>query len=97
MTVATIDPTVEQPAVLFTSALQALADTYPTDPEGTATVAVTVTDPVTGEQHQAHLQPGQLEWVTTMVMDEMASCRNGHSDGTGQCGHCAGTGKAHGR
>ncbi|MGW6412185.1 hypothetical protein ACWF95_34030 [Streptomyces vinaceus] len=29
------------------------------DPEGTATVTVTVTDPVTGEQHQARVQPGR--------------------------------------
>ncbi|MFF1700036.1 hypothetical protein ACFVXC_41450 [Streptomyces sp. NPDC058257] len=89
----TVDPIAEQSAGLFAAALQELAETYPTDPEGTATVAVTVTDPATGEQHQALVQPGQLGWLTTLVMGEMATCRNAHSDGNGQCGHCAGTGR----
>ncbi|MEU0743957.1 hypothetical protein [Streptomyces sp. NPDC006134] len=93
----TVDPTVEQPAVLFTAALQELAETYPVDPEGTATVTVTVTDPATGKQHQALVQPGHLGWLTSTVMAEMATCRNGHADGNGQCGHCAGTGRAHDR
>jgi hypothetical protein len=97
VTMTTIDPTAEQSAVLFTAALQELAETYPTDPEGTATVAVTVTDPATGEQHQALVQPGQLGWLTTLVMGEMATCRNAHADGNGQCGHCAGTGRTHHR
>ncbi|MFH8343127.1 hypothetical protein [Streptomyces sp. AM6-12] len=93
----TVDPTVEQPVVLFAAALQELAETYPVDPEDTATVAVTVTDPATGEQHQALVQPGHLGWLTSTVMAELATCRNAHSDGTGQCGHCAGTGRTRSR
>ncbi|MEV8590900.1 hypothetical protein AB0424_28570 [Streptomyces sp. NPDC051180] len=87
----THDPTTAQAPVLLAAALQELAREYPTDPDDTATVTLTVTDPATGEQHQAHLQPGHLRWLTTLVMDEMTTCRNAHSDGTGQCGHCTTT------
>ncbi|MFI1869682.1 hypothetical protein [Streptomyces jumonjinensis] len=85
------------PTALFTAALQELAQEYPTDPVGTATVAVTVTDPTTGEQHQAQLQPGQIEWLTSLVRDELTTAQAAHSDGTGRCGHCTGTGTAGGR
>ncbi|ATL88771.1 hypothetical protein [Streptomyces malaysiensis] len=87
-----LNPT--RPAALFAAALQELAQEYPTDPDGTATVPITVTDPQTGEQHQAHVEPGQLDWITSAVMDLMATFRNAHADGSGQCGHCAGSGKA---
>ncbi|MEU9796909.1 hypothetical protein AB0E27_41300 [Streptomyces sparsogenes] len=80
----------------FAQALAELADGYPTDPEGTAPVTVTVTDPATGEQHQVPIEPGQLDWVTALVRGELDTFRAAHSDGTGYCGHCSGTGLAGG-
>ncbi|WP_093802210.1 hypothetical protein [Streptomyces sp. Wb2n-11] len=80
----------------FAQALAELADGYPTDPEGTAPVTVTVTDPGTGEQHQVPIEPGQLDWVTALVRGELETFRNAHCDGTGYCGHCRGTGLAGG-
>ncbi|MEY9961507.1 Ran-binding zinc finger domain-containing protein [Streptacidiphilus sp. MAP5-52] len=83
------------PATAVATALQELFATYPTDPEGTATaVVLTVTDPATGAQHTIELQPGQASWLTGLTMDEVATCRNAHSDGNGECGHCGGSGKA---
>ncbi|MEU5547171.1 hypothetical protein AB0G85_33145 [Streptomyces sioyaensis] len=78
----------------FAQALAELADGYPTDPEGTA--LVTVTDPATGEQHQVPIEPGQLDWVTTLVQGQLDDFRNAHADGSGACGHCRGTGLAGG-
>ncbi|WP_405749313.1 hypothetical protein OG232_04305 [Streptomyces sp. NBC_01411] len=78
----------------FAQALAKLADGYPTDPEGTALVTVTVTDPGTGEQHQVPIEPGQLDWVTTLVRGELDTMRNSHPDESGYCGHCRGTGLA---
>ncbi|MFG3403684.1 hypothetical protein [Streptomyces sp. NPDC048142] len=80
----------------FGQALAELADGYPTDPEGTAPVSVTVTNPATGEQHQVPIEPGQLDWVTALVRGELDTFRDAHSDGTGYCGHCRGTGLAGG-
>lgn len=80
----------------FAQALAELADGYPTDPEGTAPVIVTVTDPATGEQHPVPIEPGQLDWVTALVRGELDTFRAAHSDGTGYCGHCRGTGLAGG-
>ncbi|MGW3202282.1 hypothetical protein ACWDBD_48915 [Streptomyces sp. NPDC001118] len=79
----------------FAQALAELSDGYPTDPEGTALLTVTVTDPATGEQHQVPIEPGQLAWVTELVRGELDTFRAAHSDGTG-CGHCLGTGLAGG-
>ncbi|MGW5929336.1 hypothetical protein ACWF2L_24260 [Streptomyces anulatus] len=73
---------------------RALADGYPTDPEGT--VIVTVTDPATGEQHPVPIEPGQLDWVTALVRGELNTMRNSHPDESGYCGHCLGTGSAGG-
>ncbi|MFE5859773.1 hypothetical protein [Streptomyces virginiae] len=80
----------------FAQALAELADGYPTDPEGTAPVIITVTDPATGEQHPVPIEPGQLDWVTALVRGELDTFRAAHSDGTGYCGHCRGTGLAGG-
>ncbi|MFJ8855205.1 hypothetical protein [Streptomyces sp. NPDC102437] len=88
--------TTPQEAGAFVQALTELASEYPTDPEGTALLTVTVTDPATGEQHLVPIEPGQLEWVTRLVRDELDTCRNAHSDGSGHCGHCRGTGLAGG-
>jgi hypothetical protein len=82
------------PAEAVATALQVMFETYPTDAEGTtAAVVLTVTDPATGTQHTIELQPGQAEWLTTLTMDELATCRNAHSDGNSQCAHCRGTGR----
>ncbi|WP_327359867.1 hypothetical protein [Streptomyces sp. NBC_01304] len=78
----------------FTAALRQLAEDYPTDPEGTATVTITVTDPATGETHQLDIQPGQLDAVTDAVRGQLDTFRNAHPDQSGQCGHCGGTGHA---
>ncbi|KAB7835704.1 hypothetical protein [Streptomyces mobaraensis] len=67
----------------FAQALTELADGYPTDPEGTAPVIVTVTDPATGEQHPIPIEPGQLDWVTALVRGELDTFRAAHPDGTG--------------
>ncbi|MFE7118530.1 hypothetical protein ACFU99_24245 [Streptomyces sp. NPDC057654] len=83
-------------AAAFTLALAKLAEEYPTDPEDTPLVTVTVTNPATGEQHQVSTQPGQLDWVTALVRDELDTVRNAHCDGSGYCGHCRGNGLAHG-
>ncbi|MFJ2419265.1 hypothetical protein [Streptomyces brevispora] len=80
----------------FAQALTELADGYPTDPEGTAPVIVTVIVSATGEQHRVPIEPGQLDWVTALVRGELDTFRNAHSDGTGHCGHCQGTGLAGG-
>ena len=80
----------------FAQTLAELANGYPTDPEGTAHVTVTVTDPATGEQHQVPIEPGQLDLVTALVRGELDTFRAAHSDGTGHCGHCHGTGLAGG-
>ncbi|GAA0707173.1 hypothetical protein GCM10009548_95050 [Streptomyces malaysiensis subsp. malaysiensis] len=85
-------PIDSQRAAMLAAALQELFDIYPTD-EDTAP-AVTLTLAESGEEHTVKLQPGQVDWLTTVVMDEARTCRNAHSDGTGQCGHCGGTGKA---
>ncbi|MFD7661260.1 hypothetical protein [Streptomyces sp. NPDC059788] len=80
----------------FAQALAELADEYPTDPEGATPMIVTVTDPATGEQHPLPIQPGQLDWVTDLVRNELDTHRAAHSDGTGYCGHCRSTGLAGG-
>ncbi|MEU7156038.1 hypothetical protein AB0A98_06275 [Streptomyces chrestomyceticus] len=80
----------------FALALGEMADGYPTGPEGTAPVIVTVTGPATGEQHQVSIEPGQLDWVAALVRDELDTVRAAHSDGNGYCGHCRGTGLAGG-
>lgn len=83
-------------AAAFAQALAELADGYPTDPEGTALVTVTVTDPATGDQRQVPIEPGQLDWVTALVRVELDTFRAAHTDGTGYCGHCRDTGLAGG-
>ncbi|NEA15422.1 hypothetical protein [Streptomyces halstedii] len=80
----------------FAQALAELADGYPTDPEGAVPVIVTVTAPATGKPHQVLVEPGQLDWLTALVRGELDTCRAAHSDGTGVCGHCRGTGLAGG-
>jgi hypothetical protein len=38
------------------------------------------------------LQPGQVDWLTSLVLDEAKTCRNAHSDDSGQGWHCGGRG-----
>ncbi|MEW1548433.1 hypothetical protein [Streptomyces tsukubensis] len=70
----------------FVRTLTELVDEYPTDPAGTVPVIVTVIALTAGEQHQVLVEPGQLDWLTTLVRDELDTCRAAHSDGTGDCG-----------
>lgn len=76
-------------AAAFAQTLEELAG-YET--EDTRLLAVTVTDPATGEHFQISAEPNQLGWVTDLVRSELRTFRNAHSDGTGWCGHCQGTG-----
>ncbi|WP_371793016.1 hypothetical protein OG285_32310 [Streptomyces sp. NBC_01471] len=89
-------PTTLPAAVAFAQALAELADGFPTDPEGTALVTVTITNPMTGEQYPVPIEPGQLDWVTTLVRGELDTMRNSHPDESGYCGHCQGSGSAGG-
>lgn len=70
--------------------LQALFDDYPTDADDAEqlTLALESGD----ERHVVRLQPGQAAWLTRLVQNETASCRNAHSDGNGRCAHCGGHG-----
>ncbi|MET9676388.1 hypothetical protein ABZY68_25335 [Streptomyces sp. NPDC006482] len=83
--------TAENPAAEFAQALIKLAE-YETDPEGTPSMRLTVKATGTGEEREVLIEPGQLGWVTDLIRDELDSFRNAHSDGTGRCGHCRGTG-----
>ncbi|MFE5730241.1 hypothetical protein ACFQ7A_04915 [Streptomyces sp. NPDC056528] len=87
-------------------ALAELASEYPIDsPDAeTALLSLTAADgeesPRPGhlqfrEETAVRLQPGHLQWLTQLVERELANNRNAHSDGTGRCGHCEGTGKAY--
>ncbi|MCQ4045805.1 hypothetical protein ACFOSC_27685 [Streptantibioticus rubrisoli] len=85
------------PGALLAAALQQLVDDYPTD--DAVSVVLTVTDldePGRGEPIDIKLQPGQAAWLTSLVMDEGATCRNAHPGGNDQCGHCRGTGRVRG-
>jgi hypothetical protein len=93
--------TANPPGALLAAALQQLVSDYPTDDDtdGQGSVVLTLTGPAApgqGERYDIALQPGQVEWLTRLVTDEAATCRNAHSDGTGDCGHCAGTGSTNG-
>ncbi|GAA3372269.1 hypothetical protein GCM10017744_103120 [Streptomyces antimycoticus] len=70
-------------------ALQQLVDAYPTDEDNAprATLALESGD----ERHAVPLQPGQVEWLTTLIQNEAATCRNAHVGGNGECGHCENT------
>ncbi|MGW6606064.1 hypothetical protein [Streptomyces sp. NPDC055036] len=80
----------------FAQALAELADGYPTDPEGTVPVIVTVIAPAAGKQHQIPIEPGQPDWVTSLVCGELDTMRNSHPDESRYCGHCRGIGSAGG-
>lgn len=73
-------------------ALTTLAEQYPTDEAAAPAAALTLrgTD---GRAHPVTLTPGQIDWLTALVMDEMATCRNAHAGESGHCAHCAGTGR----
>jgi hypothetical protein len=81
---------------VLAGALQQLVTEYPTDPDTAPRSRVSLTDPAGNAAADVTLQPGHLPWLTRLISDELASCRNAHSDGTGRCGHCRGTGLAGG-
>lgn len=87
-------PIDRQRAAMLAAALQELFEIYPTDEDEAPTVALTLTEPEHGEEYVVKLQPGQVNWLTSLVLDEAKTCRNAHSDGNGQCGHCGGSGEA---
>ncbi|MFJ2561348.1 MULTISPECIES: hypothetical protein [unclassified Streptomyces] len=89
------------PASRLADVLQQLMTEYPTDDaeHSPALVAAVLTvTPLHGDDRgtaiEVPLQAGQVEWLTNLVSKESAHCRNAHSDQSGQCGHCAGTGSA---
>lgn len=89
------------PASRLADVLQALMSEYPTDDaefSPDAVAAVLTVMPLQGDDRgsavEVPLQAGQVEWLTNLVSRESAHCRNAHSDQSGQCGHCAGTGSA---
>ncbi|MFI8992183.1 hypothetical protein ACIG63_45860 [Streptomyces antimycoticus] len=71
-------------------ALQQLVDAYPTDEDDAPLTTLALE--FSGERHVVRLQPGQVEWLTTLIQNEGATCRNAHADGNGQCAHCDGRG-----
>jgi hypothetical protein len=81
---------------VLAGALQQLVTEYPTDADTAPLSRLSLTDPAGNATANIPLQPGHLPWLTRLISDEMASCRNAHSDGTGHCGHCRGTGRAGG-
>lgn len=81
---------------VLSGALHQLVDEYPADEDSAPVSRLTLTDPAGVQAVDVPLQPGHLSWLTRLVSDESATCRNAHSDGSGRCGHCRGTGLAGG-
>ncbi|WP_274036692.1 hypothetical protein [Streptomyces sp. MMBL 11-1] len=83
------------PADELAEMLARFAEEYPTDGDD----AETFTLQLDGGRHGAPppavtLQAGQLAWLTQLVERELATARNAHCDGNGQCAHCEATGSA---
>ena len=76
-------------------ALENLFDTYPTDADDAERLTLALESG--GERIVVRLQPGQADWLTTLVRHEEVSCRNAHAGETGECGHCRGLGMVGGR
>ncbi|WP_214327918.1 hypothetical protein [Nonomuraea sediminis] len=72
--------------------LAELCATYPTG-DGGAVASVEIQHQ-TGARHRVEVQAGQLEWLASLIKNELETCRNAHADGNGMCAHCAGTGEA---
>jgi hypothetical protein len=53
---------------------------------------MTIDLPDRSHRYIIRLQPGQVTWLRDLVNNEMISCRNAHSDGSNECGHCSGAG-----
>ncbi|ELP69517.1 hypothetical protein STRTUCAR8_00029 [Streptomyces turgidiscabies Car8] len=101
MSTAPADAVQLPPASRLAAVLQELMTEYPTDDAEFSTDAVSAVLTVTplhgddqGTAIGVPLQAGQVEWLTNLLSRESAHCRNSHSDESGQCGHCAGTGSA---
>jgi hypothetical protein len=88
----TIEADHELSAVALAAALGELLTGYPTDEPDAPRTTVTIQAPG-GAAHRVQLMPGQVQWLTSLLMDEAATCRNAHSDQSGECGHCRGTGR----
>lgn len=69
-------------------AIEELASAYPTDNDLDLTpITIRITD--TGQPvREVPIQPGQARWLTGLIMDELATAREAHTDGSGACMHC---------
>ena len=82
----------ERRAVALAAALGELLTGYPTDnPDAPRTTLAIHAGEVT---HRLQATPGQVTWLTNLLMNEADTCRNAHSDQSGECAHCGGTGNA---
>jgi hypothetical protein len=88
----THEPDLELRAVALAAALGELLTGYPTDEPDAArvTLAIHAGDAI----HRLQASAGQVTWLTNLLMNEADTCRNAHSDQSGECAHCGGTGTA---
>ncbi len=88
----TIETDLEHRAVALAAALGELLTGYPTDEPDAArtTLAIHAGDTI----HRLQASPGQVTWLTNLLMNEADTCRSAHSDQSGECAHCGGTGAA---
>ena len=81
-------PTGHEPdAAALAAALRELLTVYPTDAPDAPHTTLSVRGP-DGHEHRLQATPGQVEWLTRLLTDEAATCRNAHPDGSGRCAHC---------
>lgn len=65
------------PVQLLAERLEHLVEEYPTDdPREISPVRLTVTDPTTGQAHEATLHPGHVTWLIRLVEAELNACRD---------------------
>lgn len=75
--------------------LAELVTEYPTDEEGMPAAELALT--VAGQRLGAvEVTAGQAAWLAVLIGDEAQTCANAHSDQSGECSHCDGTGDAGG-
>ncbi|MFD8621669.1 hypothetical protein [Streptomyces sp. NPDC059513] len=82
------------PAEKLAEILARFAEEYPTDADDAQLVNLQLTNDTYGSPPAVALQPGQLTWLTQLVERELATTRNVHCDGNGECAHCEATGSA---
>ncbi|NUW47018.1 hypothetical protein HT134_43995 [Nonomuraea rhodomycinica] len=90
-TAAAPTPDGAQHAERLAGLLAELCASYPTD-DGGAVASVEIQHQ-TGARHRVEVQAGQLEWLASLINNELATCENAHADGNQMCAHCAGTGE----